>query len=292
MSAQSMITIYTDGGCNHNPGGRGGYGVVVTDKNGNISSEYSEGYESTTNNRMEIMAILKALDISTFMKEPVKIVSDSQYAIKCATGEWNRNANEDLWEQYDKLAKNRKIKYKWVKGHSGNRYNERCDELATLAMNKADKKRDMGYTQHRPHSNTHLTKSKKEPAAYNAMGRQIEVNPFLNERRNVTDPQEYMKQYHVNESCAKAIITFYKEEKHSFKSYRQLKTGGIDYWSNKYSNELKDHIGKEKAAAVFANIKDIKMEISCMKWICRGLSVTDAIRKVMVDKEIQLNANK
>lgn len=286
------IIIYTDGGCSHNPGGTGGYGVVIIDKTGNVVAEHSKGFYATTNNRMEVMAIIRGLEETAFIPGPVKIISDSQYAINCAKGIWGRSKNEDLWEIYDRAAKNRKVEFEWVRGHTGNKYNERCDELATLAMNAPDKTHDEGYEQETDQTQLSLfdTTNRNAVTPYNAMGREIEVNPTLNERPEIVSVQEYIERFHVNKVCAELIIAFYKKDNRSFKTYQKLKTGGNDHWSLKQTDELKQIIGEGKYYEIFRNIKDEKMIISCMKWVCRGLSVSDAIRKVMVDKEISLNA--
>ncbi len=141
----TRIIVYTDGGCAINPGGPGGYGVVIIDKDEGVLKEYSESYTSTTNNRMEVMAIIRAIKETASYNEAVTIISDSQYAINCATGSWKKNKNHDLWKEYDAVAHKRDIHFIWVKGHAGNTYNERCDTLATMAIQNDNKKDDIGY---------------------------------------------------------------------------------------------------------------------------------------------------
>ena len=137
------LQIYTDGACRGNPG-PGAYGVVI--KMGEKVKELSGAAEHTTNNRMELTAAIVALEA---LKEPclVDLTSDSKYVIQGIT-EWIigwksrgwRNAskkpvvNRDLWEQLDLARKKHKIEWHWVKGHSGHEENERCDELANIAM--------------------------------------------------------------------------------------------------------------------------------------------------------------
>ena len=135
--------IYTDGGCDKNPGGKGGLGVVIINESME-QEEFNEAYEPTTNNRMEILAIVKALEKIEAGEEAI-IFSDSQYAIKCAMGEWKRNKNLDLWSEYDKVSKDKYIQFRWVKGHKGDPYNERADELASLAIKKLQPMDDIGY---------------------------------------------------------------------------------------------------------------------------------------------------
>jgi ribonuclease HI len=110
---------------------------------GNHCKELSEGYRLTTNNRMELMAVIKALEA---LKKPgmhLTIYSDSQYVVNSITKGWLKNwlatnfkggkKNKDLWIAYDKLARNHHVKCVWVKGHADNPLNNRCDELATAA---------------------------------------------------------------------------------------------------------------------------------------------------------------
>lgn len=134
------ITIYTDGSSRGNPG-PGGYGAILMA--GNHRRELAEGYRRTTNNRMELMAVIKALEA---LKKPgmqLTIYSDSQYVVRAIMEGWLNNwiatnfkggkKNKDLWLKYYKLAKVHSVKMVWVKGHADNPLNNRCDELATTA---------------------------------------------------------------------------------------------------------------------------------------------------------------
>ncbi|MCL1998640.1 MAG: ribonuclease HI [Turicibacter sp.] len=142
------VTIYTDGACSVNPG-PGGYGAVLIYKNGDKlhRKEISGGYADTTNNRMEIMAVIKALEA---LKEPCKVdlYSDSRYvvdaiekgwALRWRDNDWMRNKkdkalNPDLWEELLALLEKNPTKFFWVKGHANTPENERCDELAKQAI--------------------------------------------------------------------------------------------------------------------------------------------------------------
>ena len=122
-----MIEIYTDGSCLKNPNGPGGWAVCILEDN--LEYYLSGNNSSTTNNRMELTAIIEGISC---VKEKIecKIYTDSQLCINCATGKWKRKANLDLWNEYDKVSKNKNIKYEWVKGHAGNKYNEIVDKIA------------------------------------------------------------------------------------------------------------------------------------------------------------------
>ena len=155
IKSKKNIDIYTDGACSGNPG-KGGYGIVMI-HNG-LRKEFSEGFKKTTNNRMEILAVIKALE---FLKEPcnVNIYSDSKYVIDAITkgwakkwklNNWKRNKNEmasniDLWERILNLLEIHNTNFIWVKGHANNIENERCDYLAKKAIECSNLQCDKGY---------------------------------------------------------------------------------------------------------------------------------------------------
>jgi ribonuclease HI len=146
------LHIYTDGASRGNPG-PGGYGVILMW--GDKAKELSAGYSRTTNNRMELMAVIAAL--LALKKENLNIVihSDSQYVVKAVNEGWLSNwiltnfkggkKNKDLWLQYHELAKKHHIRFVWVRGHADNAYNNRCDELATMAADGNNLLVDEGY---------------------------------------------------------------------------------------------------------------------------------------------------
>ena len=118
--------IYTDGSCLKNPG-KGGWAFIAIQEE--CEWLVSGGVKQTTNNRMELLAVIEAL---TFMHEESNfcIYSDSMYVINCAKGKWKRKKNADLWKEYDKVSCDKRIEWVWVKGHSGNKYNDIVDALA------------------------------------------------------------------------------------------------------------------------------------------------------------------
>jgi len=146
-----MIKIYTDGSSIGNPG-PGGYGIVMLYKNNR--KEISGGFRKTTNNRMELLAVIKALESLKNNKIEVLIFSDSKYVVQSVEEGWlwewekkkfKKKSNVDLWKQFIPLYKKFKIKFQWVKGHDGISENERCDELANNAVLKKNLKIDSGY---------------------------------------------------------------------------------------------------------------------------------------------------
>jgi len=128
-----MNRIYTDGSCLKNPG-NGGWAFIFINKN-NDEIHMSDYEENTTNNRMEMKAVIEGL---RFIKngERCIVYSDSLLVINCATNKWKRKSNLDLWKEYDKVSINKNIEFTWVKGHSGNEYNEKVDKMA---LNEAKK---------------------------------------------------------------------------------------------------------------------------------------------------------
>lgn len=131
----NKITVYCDGACSGNPG-IGGWAFVVP----HLRYEDS-GYElNTTNNRMEIIACINALDyLSKFQPQfnAVEIVTDSQYVVNTMTKGWKKNKNTDLWSELEELVVEfeHRVVWTWVKGHADNKHNQRCDELAVTAYN-------------------------------------------------------------------------------------------------------------------------------------------------------------
>ena len=150
-SAHQLI-IYTDGASRGNPG-PGGYGVVMMW--GPKRKELSEGYRLTTNNRMELLAVIKALEALNKKNISLTIYTDSQYVVKSIEQKWLDNwirtdfkggkKNKDLWLRFYELSRDFKIKLKWVKGHASNTFNNRCDELATMAADGGNLLIDEGY---------------------------------------------------------------------------------------------------------------------------------------------------
>ena len=150
MSA--LVTIYTDGSSRGNPG-PGGYGTILMA--GQHRKELSAGYRHTTNNRMELMAVIKGLEALKKAGTEVHIYSDSQYVVNTISKGWLTNwlrtnfaggkKNKDLWLQYHQVAAPHKIMMHWVKGHSTNPYNNHCDLLATAAADGKEKLVDAGF---------------------------------------------------------------------------------------------------------------------------------------------------
>lgn len=150
--SKKEITIYTDGAARGNPG-PGGFGVILM--SGHHRKELSQGYKLTTNNRMELMAVIAGLEALKKEGMNITIYSDSQYVVKAIEEGWLKNwiatdfkggkKNKDLWLRYNQLSKKHTIRFVWVKGHADNPFNNRCDELATEAADGTILLEDEGY---------------------------------------------------------------------------------------------------------------------------------------------------
>ena len=149
---KNLVSIYTDGSSRGNPG-PGGYGAVLIW--GDIKKELSKGYRLTTNNRMELMAVIAALEALKKNDLELVIYSDSNYVVKAIMQGWLKKwlrtgfkggiKNKDLWMKYHELSQRHKIHFNWVKGHAENVMNNRCDILATQAADGKNLLVDEGY---------------------------------------------------------------------------------------------------------------------------------------------------
>jgi len=159
------VHIYTDGACSGNPG-NGGYGIIMEwvepslQKRKPYIKEFAEGFRKTTNNRMELLAVIVALE--QLKKEGVEVVvfSDSKYVVDSVMKGWVFNwmkkgfkdkKNPDLWRRFLKVFKKHKVKFEWVKGHDDHPQNERCDQLAVAASKKEILTVDHGYEKQDDH---------------------------------------------------------------------------------------------------------------------------------------------
>ncbi len=154
------VSIYTDGACANNPG-RGGYGIVLMYEKADgslIQKNLSRGFELTTNNRMELLAVIDALNA---LKTPckIKLYSDSKYVVDAINQKWlegwqtknwklntkNPVKNIDLWKKLLSAMRPHEIKFIWVKGHASNEFNNLCDKLAVEARSKDNLETDSGF---------------------------------------------------------------------------------------------------------------------------------------------------
>ena len=126
------IKLYTDGACSGNPG-PGGWAAIII--NGDYIHKISGSDKSTTNNRMEIIAVIEGLKMVSEASK-VEVITDSAYVVNTMTKGWKRNKNQDLWGELDTLVSKRDVKFTWVKGHASNQYNNECDKMAVSEYQK------------------------------------------------------------------------------------------------------------------------------------------------------------
>ena len=147
------IIIYTDGSSRGNPG-PGGYGIVMQKHGTNYIKEFSEGYRKTTNNRMELLAVIVALEKLKKLNQKVHIYTDSKYVSESVEKKWvniwekkgfKNKKNPDLWIRFLKIFRKHEVRFFWIKGHNNNPTNERCDELAYNASLKQKLLIDIEY---------------------------------------------------------------------------------------------------------------------------------------------------
>ncbi len=145
------VVVYTDGSSKGNPG-PGGYGVVLISESG-YRKEVSVGYRKTTNNRMELLAVVVALELLKKKPTDVTVFSDSKYVVDAVEKKWlfgwekrgfGKKKNPDLWKRFLQIYRAHNVSFVWVKGHSNNIENERCDRLAVAAADN-EKKHDIDH---------------------------------------------------------------------------------------------------------------------------------------------------
>jgi len=145
------IDLFTDGACSGNPG-KGGYGLILV--SGQHRKEISQGYVRTTNNRMELLAVIVGLEMIKIPESEVHVYSDSKYVVDSVKLKWvfgwekkgfAKRKNPDLWRRFLIVYRRHKVTFHWIKGHNDHPMNERCDELAVMATQQSHLLRDEGY---------------------------------------------------------------------------------------------------------------------------------------------------
>ena len=153
QAQKPVIYLYTDGAASGNPG-PGGYGVVLCCAG--LRKELSGGFARTTNNRMELLAVIKGLEAIRWEQARVEVWSDSTYVVKAVTEGWldrwlatdfKKKKNADLWLRFNPLYRRHEVTFHWLKGHAGHPENERCDQLAVEAYKQPGLPEDTGYAE-------------------------------------------------------------------------------------------------------------------------------------------------
>jgi ribonuclease HI len=217
LVAMPQVEIYTDGGCEPNPG-PGGYGVVLLHPK--KRAEASGGFRLTTNNRMEIQAAIKGLEL---LKQPCKVTlySDSQYlvdaimkawAVKWKKNDWwlnnkERAKNIDLWEKLLPLCETHQVEFRWVKGHASNLENERCDHLSMTALRQPNLPADEGYENKPEAEGVRPTMQEGEPCRKCS-------TPVIKKKGRWKPTRDYYYEYHL--FCPKCETAYHIEEAKCF----------------------------------------------------------------------------
>ena len=151
MTERPKIYLFTDGAASGNPG-PGGYGAIL--RCGALEKELSGGFRLTTNNRMELLAVITGLEAIRWDNAEVEVWSDSSYVVNAVEQGWledwkrtgfKKKKNPDLWLRYDRVASRHRVHFHWIKGHAGHPENERCDRLAVEARSLPSLPEDEGY---------------------------------------------------------------------------------------------------------------------------------------------------
>jgi ribonuclease HI len=153
-----QVHIYTDGAAKGNPG-PGGYGVVMEMVGTSYKKEFFEGFRFTTNNRMELLAVIVGLEQLKNPKTAVLVISDSKYVVDAVEKGWvftwekkyfSGKKNEDLWIRFLRVYRKHQVKFQWIKGHNNHAQNERCDQLAVMASTQQKLSVDYNYEKENP----------------------------------------------------------------------------------------------------------------------------------------------
>ena len=153
MDSPNKVHIYTDGACSGNPG-PGGYGIVMEWVGKTYRKEFYEGFRKTTNNRMELLAVIIALEKIKTTDVIITVFSDSKYVVDAVEKKWLKGwvvkrfkniKNPDLWQRFLKIYDEKTTRFEWIKGHNEHPQNERCDLLAVKASKKEELLIDEGY---------------------------------------------------------------------------------------------------------------------------------------------------
>lgn len=288
-TGQNHFNVYCEGGCEINPGGKGGAAAVIINSDTKKMKEVYRGYRASTQKRMEIVAVIIGIQ-----KLPdnckISLFTESKYVVKTLQGKYPINKDEDLWKDLSRAIGTKDLTVKWIGGRVGNHHNERCEELCDKARNGKKLMNDKGFKIRGPFDRHKELKKRKG----NAMTKPIHMPvQFSNEFLEFLSTSNYMKKYHVNKVCAEQLTILSVCKTITFRDYMNLKTDGVDHWSRKTKEELLEDVAYPKMTldTITEYIKDEPNILSCLRWYHRGLPLYHSIRKILVDKEVKGNCN-
>lgn len=279
--------LHTDGSCLANPGGSGGYGFLLIDTSTGEVQDNAEGFFSTTNNRMEVMAAIEGLAIVP-RGAKVELVSDSQYLVKTLLGAFAKRKNRDLWAALDRAMEGKQVSVRWIRGHASDPDNNQCDIMAVRAAHMPTRE-DVGYADRfkGPKAATIQDGAAWEPGPSDTSSPEVPWDGipapdgeecYTGEKRKIHQP------------CMDAIEALNQNANPRFKDFAGLKIGGRDGWST--LADPGDLVGPETVQALKALLPTDKDVVACIRWYGRGLKFRHCIRKALVDAEICENALK
>lgn len=290
--------IYTDGGCLSNPDGKGACSYVILSDDGK-KEEKKRGcaaYRCTTNNRMEIKAAILGLQ-EVEEGSYVSIYSDSQYLVNTMTKNWKKKKNKDLWAILCDLCDTRNVDFVWLRGHDGAQYNEICDRMCTAAMHGDKFDVDKVYEEN---NRDRLRSIELKGDIEDPNEQSIFQTPVPSEYQSefpYSSWQELQRKREINAVCAQCIFAFYEDPSRNFKAYYSIRTDGVDQYSFMSKDKLLDALDSftdsttntnvysdvVKIAEIFPDERDV---INVLRWECRGMTLYDAIKKVLNQKEV------
>lgn len=278
MKKTDNCTAYIGSVCVPNPGGKGGYGIVL--KHGNQPPVLLNGGRGrTTANRVLLLSaieVLKELD----REVSLQICCRSEYVIQTVNSGKERKTNTDLWDIIDRISSNRNIKWRYPKDEIDNEYLEKCSVLIDeFLRERGEVIFDGGYTGEAAGKDNWRIKSS------------FAITDCTERLENERLDQIFGADRNLSAQTAAMIRTFNQKPNKKFKDFAALRTGGKDFWScksMKYFGEQFGQVFVDKMRTYIGNEKDL---CSFFRWHCRGLTMTDAIQKVKTDTQIRSNAD-
>ena len=263
--------------------GIGAYSYVILRHDTKGLTKFSQGYFNTTNNRMELMAVVNAL-IKIPDKARVNIYSNSVYVIKVLNGEWENKSNKPLWDTLGNETINKTVDFSLMKNYRNSEILEivsnLCKDELKRIKNENTGEKDMEFN---PGQFNNISKTTSR-----AMSIRIYTDKNTDYKDRTVKITDFYEEIGVNKSCAEAIDKFRQKKKHTFTDYKNIKTYGNDRVSSMkmstFYEYYQDH--KEVINIVKKYLRSIKQQEAALRWHYRGLSIEDSIRKVLVDTEI------